>query len=236
MHIVRLPQFEGPLELLLSLIEKEKLDITRLSLAQVTDQYLDYLTRERDIPLPNLAAFLAVASRLILIKSRALLPLLRFDDEEEEAVEDLEWQLHEYRKFKQTAVRLGAFWASARGSFSRLRGSELPFFHPPAELTASDLALVYGGVLGEIPVLERLEEAIVEEAVTLEEKIEYLRAALRTAVETTFNKVVATAENRMDVVVAFLAMLELVKQRAVEAEQSDLFLEIHIRDASAVRS
>lgn len=233
MHIFRLPQFEGPLELLLSLIEKEKLDITRLSLAQVTDQYLEYLMREKDIPLANLAAFLSVASRLILIKSRALLPLLRFDDEEEEAVEDLEWQLREYRKFKQAAVRLGALWALSQPSFSRSRGTEVAFFYPPSGLTTDDLRAAFASVLGDIPVFERLDETIVPATVTLEEKIEYLRESLRQAVETTFARVIESAEDRMDVVVAFLAMLELVKQRVVEVEQPEVFVDIRIRHKPA---
>ena len=85
----RLDHFEGPLDLLLSLIEREKLDITTVSLAQIADQYLEYLSTEKNVTLENLAAFLSVASRLLLIKSRALLPVLTFTEEEEESVDDL---------------------------------------------------------------------------------------------------------------------------------------------------
>ena len=96
-----LEQFEGPLDLLLSLIEKEKLDITHVSLAKVADQYLKYLETEESISLGNLTAFLSVAARLILIKSRALLPILEFSDEEEESMDDLETRLKVYKRFRE---------------------------------------------------------------------------------------------------------------------------------------
>ena len=86
MYHVRLEQFEGPLPLLLSLIEKEKLDVTRLALAALADQYLDHIENEGDVPLPHLSQFLAVASRLLLLKSRALLPILSFTEEEEREI------------------------------------------------------------------------------------------------------------------------------------------------------
>ena len=99
MYHVRLPQFEGPFPLLFSLIEKEKLDITRLALAEVTDQYLAHIAREGS-SLPNLAEFLSVAAQLLLLKSRALLPFLTLTEEEEEAVHDLYSCLLKYQRYK----------------------------------------------------------------------------------------------------------------------------------------
>ncbi len=114
---VKLEQFEGPLDLLLELIEKEKLDITNLSLTKVADEYLSYIEDRENITLDSLASFLSVASRLILIKSRALLPLLKFSEEEEEEIKDLEYQLAEYKKFKDLSKKIGNIAGSSRTSF-----------------------------------------------------------------------------------------------------------------------
>ena len=99
----KLEKFEGPLDLLLELIEKEELRITELSLAKVADQYLEYIKNNENIHLENLSDFLSVASKLILIKSRALLPVLQFTDEEEGEIQDLARQLEEYKRFKEAS-------------------------------------------------------------------------------------------------------------------------------------
>ncbi len=133
----RLEKFEGPLDLLLSLIEKEKLDITQVSLAQVADQYLAYIRDEESLSLENLSAFLTIAARLILIKSRALLPVLDFSDEEEEAMEDLEYQLKAYRLFREASQALGTMFLQSRGAWARegYLGTQVVFY-PPKDITA----------------------------------------------------------------------------------------------------
>lgn len=227
---IQLPQFEGPLELLSALIEKQKLDVTRVSLAQVTDQYLEHISREDEISLENLSWFLVIASRLILIKSKALLPLLTFDDEEEEEIQDLEYQLREYKKFKEAALRLKGMFDSRQGMRSREGYFGVQsLFYPPQDVGPNDLKLYFLNVLSEIPVFEKLEEKMMEEVVTLEEKIVSLQEMLWRKVETSFAEIVANAKDRVDVIVSFLAMLELVKQRMVHAEQGGLFSEIRLR-------
>ena len=109
MYHIRLEQFEGPFPLLLSLIEKEKLDISRVALASVTEQFLSHIEREQGMSLPNLAQFLSVASRLVLLKSRSLLPTLVIDPEEERDVVDLERRLSEYRKFQDCLLYTSGF-------------------------------------------------------------------------------------------------------------------------------
>ncbi|MDD5083567.1 MAG: segregation/condensation protein A [Candidatus Moranbacteria bacterium] len=227
---IQLPQFEGPLELLLALIEKQKLDVTRVSLAAITDQYLEYIATQKSISLQNLSWFLVIASRLILIKSKALLPLLTFDDEEEEAIEDLEYQLKEYKKFKEAALRLKGMLDAKRMMHAK-EGyfSVQSLFYPPFGMMPSDLTTHFKRVLGEIPVLEKLEEKMVEEVVTLEEKIVSLQAMLQRKAETSFTDIVAHAKNKVDVIVSFLAMLELVKQRMIQVEQGELFSEIRLK-------
>ena len=227
---IKLEQFEGPLDLLLQLTEQEKLDITRVSLAQITDQYLEYIARARNITLAHLADFLTVASRLILIKSKALLPLLQFTEEEEEEIKDLEYQLAEYKKFKEAAQKLAVIFDCPQMCFSREGFLGLgTVFYPPENIVAQDLAKAFARVLGEIPVAEKLEEEMVKEILTLEDKILHLQETLREKVQTSFSQLVANAKDKVEVVVSFLAMLELVKQRIIQVEQVELFSEIQMK-------
>lgn len=227
---IKLEQFEGPLDLLLQLTEQEKLDITRVSLAKIADQYLEYIAQAKDINLAHLADFLTVASRLILIKSKALLPMLEFSEEEEEEIKDLEHQLAEYKKFKDASVKLASVFDDSRMSFSREGFLGMgAVFYPPENITAEDLKKAFAKVLGEIPVIEKLEEEMVKEILTLEDKIVHLQDTLRERVQTSFSELVANAKDKVEIVVSFLAMLELVKQRIIHVEQEDLFSEISLK-------
>jgi segregation and condensation protein A len=227
---IQLEQFEGPLDLLLSLIEKEKLDITQVSLAKVADQFLEYLRHEESISLESLSSFLTIAARLILIKSRALLPVLEFSEEEEESMDDLELRLKEYQRFREAAIKLGELFE--RGQSSRSRESFLGrqvVFYPPSGLTAADVRTHFVNVLGEIPVFEELPEKEIRAIITLEEKILSLQRLLSKRVEASFIELTRTATDRVEVIVSFLAVLEMVKQRIVYVEQSEFFSDIRIK-------
>lgn len=226
----KLEQFEGPLDLLLQLTEQEKLDITRVSLAQIADQYLEYIAQAKDITLANLADFLSVAARLILIKSKALLPMLEFTEEEEEEIKDLEYQLSKYKKFKEISKDVAALFDSNHESFSRDGFVGVAsVFYPPSSVVGEDLLKAFTKVLGEIPVPEKLEEDMVKEILTLEDKILHLQDFLREKIQTSFSELVANAKDKVEVVVSFLAMLELVKQRIINVEQDELFSEIQLK-------
>ncbi len=231
MYTIKTEQFEGPLELLLSLIEKRRLDITRLSLSKITGEYLDYIAAGEGVSLEHMSSFLAVAAQLLLIKSKSLLPFLLLDEEEEEVVEDLEFRLREYKKFKDAALVIKMLYERPEQSHGRetVPAPRVPVFAPPKRVDTAALRQAFEAVLGSIPVFERLEEESLEEIVTLEEKILHLRDVFTRRTEGSFHEVVAEAENRMDVIVSFLALLELVKQRVLHADQSDLFVEIRVR-------
>lgn len=233
MYILKLEQeqFEGPLELLLSLIEKRRLDVTRLSLAKIAEEYLAYLTTEREVPLENMASFVGVAAQLLLIKSKSLLPFLALDDAEEESIENLEQRLQEYKKFKDAALGLHVLLRKHQWRFGRQKNAlqEKKFFYPPSNVDTETLRDNFASILGEIPVFEQLEEGTLEDVVTLEERILVLRETFKQQVETSFHEMISSAESRMDVIVSFLALLELVKQRVIHAEQKDLFVEIRLR-------
>jgi segregation and condensation protein A len=226
----KLEKFEGPLDLLLELIEKEELEITELSLAHVADQYLEYIKNNENIQLDNLAEFLSVASKLILIKSRALLPILEFTEEEEEEIKDLAKQLEEYKKFKEASVIIGKVAEKGKICYSREGFSGVrTFFYPPENINVFDFKKYFLSVLAEIPIIEKLEEEIVREVMTLEEKINDLQNFLRQRIETSFAEITTGATDKIDVIISFLAMLEMVKQRIINVEQGELFKEIKLK-------
>lgn len=227
---IKTEQFEGPLDLLLQLTEQEKLDITRVSLAQIADQYLEYVSKSEDITLGHLADFLSVASKLILIKSKALLPMLEFTEEEEEEIRDLEQQLAEYKKFKEISKKLAEIHDSPSRSFSREGFFGLgTMFCPPEKISTEDIKKAFSRVLGEIPLAEKLEEEMIREILTIEDKIAHLQEFLREKVQSSFSEIVSSAKDKVEVIVSFLAMLELVKQKIIHVEQGELFSEIHMK-------
>ena len=229
---IRLEQFEGPLHLLLSLIEKEKLDITQVSLAKVADQYLEYLRQEESLSLADLSSFLTVAARLILIKSRALLPVLEFSDEEEESMDDLEIRLKEYRRFREASGTLATLFARRQNARTResFLGTQVVFY-PPQGLTALDLRTHFINVLGDIPLFETLPEKEIAAIVTLEEMIFSLQNMLAERVQASFVELTHRAKDRAEVIVSFLAVLEMVKQRIIFVEQERFFSDIFIKRA-----
>jgi segregation and condensation protein A len=234
---IQLEQFEGPLPLLLVLIEREKLDITKVSLAKVTDQYLEYVSREEHISLENLAKFLSIAARLILIKSKALLPILDFTDEEEEEIGDLEEELRQYKLFKEAAEKLRSVMLSGKVADSRESSLEaVSVFLPPKNLTKETLAIHFRSVLGILTLAIPLEEKRVAEIVTLEEKITVLQESIRDRVTQSFSHIIANAADHVHVIVSFLALLELIKQRVIRANQEERFGEIHFEHAGGDHS
>lgn len=227
---IKIEQFEGPMDLLLKMTENQKLDITRVSLAKIADQYLEYIANAQNITLEHLADFLSIASRLILIKSKALLPLLEFTEEEEAEIKDLEYQLAEYKKFKEAAKNLAVLYNYPKESFSRegFLGRGIVFF-PPENIVADDLAKTFSKILGEIPIIEKLEEEMVQEVLTLEDKIIHLQNTLQEKMQTSFSELISNAKDKVEIIVSFLAMLELIKKKLINVEQGELFSEIHMR-------
>ncbi|MFQ6084504.1 MAG: segregation and condensation protein A [Candidatus Aminicenantia bacterium] len=173
MYTVKLEQFQGPLDLLLQLTEEKKLDITEISLAKVTNQYLNFLKKSENIPLENLADFLVVASRLILIKSRMLLPALELTEEEEEDIKALKRQLEEYKKFRNLAKEIEKIALTKNIAYSREKYQGFKsIFYPPKNFKLEDLKAAFKRVMEEIALLEeKLPEKSLKLKLSLEEKI-----------------------------------------------------------------
>ncbi len=229
-YLVRLEKFEGPLDLLLELIEKEKLDITEVSLSKVASQYLDFLKKTEVIDPENIADFLVVAAKLVLIKSKALLPFLELTKEEEEEIADLQQQLHEYQLFREAARKIRKLYSQRKVSFSRegYLGVNVTFY-PPKDLKVQTLRDLMWQVVASLPILEKLPQEVVKRVVSLEEKFGEIQKRVQEGLETSFTKLTETADSKIDIIVSFLALLELIKQKIVLVEQDGLFKEIKIK-------
>ncbi|MCU0679560.1 MAG: segregation/condensation protein A [Planctomycetes bacterium] len=227
----RLEKFTGPLGLLLQLIEREELDITQISLAKIADQYIDYIRTRGAINPDEMADFLVVAAKLLLIKSKALLPYLY--PEEEQEIAELEDQLKMYKEFLEAARKIQAMLGKRKFMYARewnrqtiLAGSQI--FSPPQHLAAPTLAMVFKDIIGRLKPAEKLEEEVLARKINIEEKIMYIQELLLERIKVSFNKVLATAQDKTEIIVSFLAMLELMRQRIVVLEQNELFEEIII--------
>ena len=229
-YTFQLQVFEGPLDLLLDLIERAELDITKVSLAQVTDQYLEHIHSLQDRTLEDLASFLVIATRLIQIKSEALLPRppLR-EPGEEDPGDALARQLIAYKRYKQVAIFLAE--REAQGLRTYLRIAAPPVVDPKLELglvTAEDLRQAMVEVLLNTPNPPQMVKAVSAPQVRIRDKIGALVESIRRIGKVSFKKFVRTAQSRLEVVVTFLAVLELIKQDQVLAAQDEIFGDIEL--------
>lgn len=228
-YTIKHEKFEGPLALLLELIEKEKLSISEISLARVTDEYLSYIKKlERRDP-EELAEFLVVAAQLMLIKSRSLLPSLPISEEEEASIEELEARLVQYQRLRELTKELKAREKKS-GIFSResFAGIE-PVFYPPPRLTLDMLAKNFQNFLASIPKIEKLAEEKIKRIISLEDKIAHIKSFLSTTLEKAFSDIVRGAQEKVEIIVSFLAILELAKQKFLELDQDTRFGDIRIK-------
>lgn len=229
----KLEQFEGPLDVLLRLIEDEKLTITDVSLAQVTEQFMKYLQQVEQRYPEELADFLVVATRLLLLKSQALLPYLVI--EEEEDPNQLTRQLKIYKAYvdamKYVEARLNAKAFLYQRS-SSLLSSIGPVFAPPPNTSMDTLRQVYEDILNDLAPVVRIPKAAIEKVVSLREKICHITDLIEKEAQLSFKRMLSTAESKTEVVVTFLALLELVKQRVVCVSQDKPFSDIVIQKPS----
>jgi segregation and condensation protein A len=227
---LELPAFEGPLDLLLHLIEREELDVTEVSLLAVTEQYLAQIRSQERIDVSVLAEFIVIGARLLLLKSRALLPRDDETEQDEEAgdeLADLIAALREYRRFKEAANYLRE---RDRGHASYRREAPPPKVPLPSgldDVTLGSLTDVIRDVLARLP--EVHEPVTLErEPVRLADRIGSLVDILERERRTPFRALIERAQSRTEVIVDFMAVLELIKSRYLTAEQPEAFGEIEL--------
>lgn len=228
---IRTEQFEGPLDLLLQLIEQEKLDITSVSLAAVTEQYLEKVSNlsQGGAHLEELADFLVVAAKLLLLKARMLLPNIKEDDGE---TQTLERQLTLYREFVRAAKFLERMYANEGVAFFR-PGSFLDgkgIFSPPKTISTQLLRHVFTELVYHIELPSSVPKNIAfDSRISIQDKMRALQELLTSRAHMYFRAVFTSTASKTDVIVSFLALLELIKQRLVCAEQNGVFTEISIQ-------
>ena len=219
-------EFSGPLHLLLELIEQEELVITEVSLAKVADDYLEYVN-STDVPPEELADFLVVASRLLYIKSKAIMPDMDMEEEDEGNLAD---QLKMYRKFVKASAELYEVYQNDLVSFARVKPVRVQKkeFAPPAKLTAEVFAGAMQAVIKRLEPFLALREASLRKVVSVQERIRNIHDVIVNRAHMTFSEI-SGAGSKVDVIVNFLALLELMKQRVVSAAQGDVFSDITIK-------
>lgn len=237
-YTVRLPDFEGPLDLLLHLIEREEMDITRLSLAQVTDQYMQYLNSMQRADAEQIAEFLVVAAKLLLIKSRLLLPQepVPGDGPSEDVGDELTRQLIEYRRYKQVSLQLKEWEANGLRAYPRI--APRPRVEPRLDLSnvaLEDLAALVDLVLAAHRAAP-ISNVVAPLVIRVSDKMADIELRLARGERVSFRSWLGLSSTRVEIVVSFLAVLELMKQRTIVVSQAELFGDILIEPAPAESS
>ena len=235
---LRLEQYSGPLEKLLELIEERKLAISEISLAQVTEDFLTYVRALHEVDTSTLADFIVVASRLLYIKTKSLLPDLVLTGEEEDEIKDLTLRLALYREFRPAMRVVLRLWGSPQVAVSRaylqgvFAGSEANgtgFFYPGSGLGAEMLPAALGGIFEMFRTLQLETETVARRIVTVEEKIQEIVSRLATEREMSFRSASRSKPNS-EVIALFLAILHLARENYIRLEQEGHFSDILIRN------
>lgn len=223
--------FEGSLDLLLNLIEKRKLFINDISLAKITDEYIEYIKNNQNFSVGDSSNFVLVASTLILIKSKSLLPTLDLTLEEEKNIEDLEDRLKEYQKTRELSRYIEKmFGKNIIFSKSNSRSFE-PIFSPDKKITLKNTFSSIREIINNFPVKEIIPKRVVKKVISLEETIQNLTKRIKSNIKMSFNEFSGIGKvEKINIVVSFLAMLELVKQGVVLVKQKDSFEDIDIEN------
>lgn len=226
---IKIEKFQGPLDLLLQLIEREELDITEVSLAQVTDQYIEYLKQVEELNPEEVADFLVVAAKLLLIKSRHLLPTLNLGGEEE--AQTLERQLRLYQKFITVSKSIDKLWRRHQIAWIRAKPLVIKLekpTQPPANLQPDVLMSALRRVIAALEPIIKLPQVTLQKAISITDKIQALKALILEKAHLNWQSFIKDAKDKTEIIVSFLALLELVKQRQLIAEQSALFQDINL--------
>jgi len=238
---IKTEHFSGPLEKLLELIESQKMNITSVNLASVTADFLEYLNHIQTLKPDNttnidkitlnrlISDFIVIASKLLLLKSKTLLPQIELTPEEEEEIFDLESRLRIYKEIKTAGVDFKSIWDNEKRSFARdLFQNKPPIFYPPTELKPTTLAKIASQLASiernHIPKGEMPKQTII----SLSSKIQELIERINQTPSFSF-KGYSKEKERREVVALFLAILHLIRDKLIDIEQSSTFGDVIIK-------
>ena len=227
---IKTPSYEGPFEVVLDLIEARKLLVNELSLAAITEDFIHHARSKDSFPIEETAQFIQIAATLILIKSKSLIPDLELTEEEKEDVEDLKRRLEAYERVREAARALTRLFGEPTLVPAGERPPEI-FFAPARDLNLAALSEALSAVLAAREKTEALPTAHVRPTVTIEEMMDRLAKRVASAMTISFKAFTGSTSEKVEMIVSFLALLELVKQGAVSVEQFGQHGDIRISHA-----
>ena len=229
-----LEAFEGPLDLLLYLIQRQNISILEIPIAEITKQYIDYIDLMKELQLELAGEYLLMASMLAEIKSRMLLPRLEEIQEEEDPRAELVRRLQEYERYKEAAEEIDALPRLERDIvITDVDKSKLKIVTKLPDATLQELLLAFHGVLKRAEMFSKLH--FVRETLSIRQRMSEILSKLKANKFSKFEDFFEKNEGRLGIAVTFLAILELLKESTIEVVQSDEFSPLHIRPASSVR-
>lgn len=229
---IKIERFEGPFDLLLELIERRKILINEISLAKVTDDFLSYIESHEKFPMKESAQFILVAATLLLIKSKSLLPTLELSQEEQGDIKSLELRLQIYKKVREAGKTIQERFGETMLFAPNQRNFVEPVFSP-GKLTLDSIGRAISKILAEIPKTETLSKVVVKKVISLEEMIEKLTKRVEHGLKMSFRDFAGKDKGaKVEVIVSFLAMLELVKRGLIRVEQKKSFDDIEMETHS----
>lgn len=231
---IKTPAYEGPLEVVLDLIESRKLLVNDLALGEITDAFIAHVRAQEAFPVEQTASFVQLAATLLLIKSKSLIPDLTLTPDEQEDVDDLKRRLAAYERFREAARELGRVFGRQTMIAPGMRILE-PMFAPSRDCTTDALAEALAKLLAAREETEKMPEARVKPMVTIEEMMERLAKRVQESLSLSWNDFSKGGDTstplgarRIEIIVSFLALLELVKQGSVSADQHEAYGDIRI--------
>lgn len=237
-YTIRTAAYEGPFELLLDLIDKRKLSVNEISLASVTDDFIQQVKSHAQFPMDDATNFIAVAATLLLIKSKSLIPELELSDEEEGSIADLERRLALYEKMRDAARELSKAFGRSVLMPAGEKEAE-PIFAPSKDMTPDALAGALVAALAALEKVEALPETRVKTTISIEEMMDSLLKRVQSALTISFKDFsglggpsTSLGVKKVEVIVSFLALLELFKQGSISADQGANFSDIRITNTS----
>ncbi|MBI2436801.1 MAG: segregation/condensation protein A [Candidatus Magasanikbacteria bacterium] len=219
---VQFNAFDGPLDLLLSLLDEKKMEISEVSISSVTESYLEYLDTLEVINPQELADFLVIATKLLFLKSKTLLPEFTHDEDEGMRLED---QLKLYRQFVEASKQVNILWLDDRSKgYGRI---EAPLvsekFVAPPRLDTDMLHISMLQLISRLEPPHALPQTHIDTSISMKERIDAIRTLLKKSNTFSFHKILSKAASKTEIIVSFLALLELVKQRDIYVEQDEAF-------------
>lgn len=219
---LKLEKFEGPLDLLLQLVDQEKLSITEIALAKVTEQFFAYLDKLEETRPEELADFLVVAARLVYLKSYNLLQYAL--PKEEEAGPGLADQLKLYKQYVDASKTVNSLWGENKVAYGRIEPPvKAEEFILPINAAKENLHKSITFLINRLKPLEPLPKVTIDHSISVKQKIDSIRNLLKNGQEFSFKNLLSTAQNKTEIIVSFLAILELVKEKSINFKQTNSF-------------